>query len=119
MAFFGAHGWRRAQFFLGACPVWSVKKRFFRPISREAPVMITVLPLSSAILLSNVNPYRPEAIFIIIMRGRLATDRQEKIRAEENYDGPAVMRKDGCQKTSQGNYVKLPTVCAKISDGLY
>jgi hypothetical protein len=98
MAFFGPHGWRRAQFFLGACSVWSVKKRFFRPIPRETPVMIKVMPLSSAILPPNFNPYRHEAIFKIIIRGRLATDRQEKIHPEENYHGPAVMRQDGCQK---------------------
>jgi hypothetical protein len=100
MAFFGPHGRRRAQFFWGAGPVCSVNKRFSRPISGETPVMTTVLPLSSAILLSNVNPYRHEASFIIIRRGRLARDRQEKIRAEENYDGSPVRRQDGCQKTN-------------------
>ena len=73
--------------------------------------MIRVLTLSSAILLSNVNPYRHEASFIIIMRSRLATGKQDKIRAEENYHGSAVRRKDGCQKNDTRQ------LC-QITDGL-
>jgi hypothetical protein len=57
------HGCGAVLIFPVAGPVWSVKKRFSRPIPSQAPMMIRVLPRLSAMLLPYFNLARHGGIF--------------------------------------------------------